>query len=513
MIVTTAFCIFTMRAPYLVANIEAEDKGSAIVTFHDIETCMEESAGLIAGYRHVSPVAPLRDVEQIKTSTKGHKLAQRASTILNTPNKSFVRLETSGDGIVGGSPCEGNTRLVEGIKWFEKTTFKFPTASSLSESASYLQFSSSLAQIAPEDFLKSEVTLVTGMCLFAMPIIHASMPAGQPLNPAVLEVAGPTLYEIDHIARSVPAIADFAALKQASEATEQSSRASAYDDLIIDIPAFHYYQSIESRLLDAHTTFAEAIRWLDAVKLRQCQIADIFMHHLDSELTKRGVDPSKFRVRVSPLTDLVFSYIRSSLEDSVLPNIEEVLVILALKSSTWTKFFQLLSEKERPTDFKSLSYLFYVFQVVRLGIAANEHHIFSADASAATVKPPKPRLIIGIDDGMERRVYTRATKFFKTMKKSTIEYPISFNLLEIYMARRFYINGNRLGSHVYLDDPLSKRPQMGTYSCQEQARAETASDGERCPAKLDAFDLVNRVHGSGIGSRLRDLFRDVGLCS
>lgn len=111
----------------------------------------------------------------------------------------------------------------------------------------------------------------------------------------------------------------------------------------------------------------------------------------------------------------------------------------------------MLPPKEHPQNFRDLGYLFYVYEIIRPALVDNMR--------SGVGIPKSGRLILGIDNGTERRIYSRSQKLLKKIRNSpAVERPSA--LVEVYMSRRVFINSNEAGSNLYLDDPTPAMPLM-----------------------------------------------------
>ncbi|WAO93393.1 Hypothetical protein NCS54_01094000 [Fusarium falciforme] len=497
----------------LVADLKAL---TGAISFHDLESCTQQGTSIISGFHYTrhEPSRP-HDGEghpkYAKAVIRGSQVARKAAEIFNDLGQGgAASITITSSGLVGGPPCEGHALNVEGITFFVKTVFHFP--SSLGKtgdkvSTQYLHFSSPTTQIVPQGlsdkrdkFGLQDLTIVSGVCLFSMKTILSSISKAQRIHVKKLQ-AGPALYEMEYIARSAPVIADLAALLGANV-----RRKTHDDDLVVahqglnlrlDVPSFHYYQSVDDCLQSGSCTFQEALEWLNAVKKRHEQISHVFRGYINYELSKRCSSAEALNIKVSPGADLVCSIIRHSLE----------------MEPAWASFYRLVPEKERPHDFRSLGYLFYVFQVVRQALVGNEacghgHGIPSKNGD----KPA--RLLISVDDGIERRVYSRAQKILKKMRASS-EYPVPSTLLEVYLCRRVFIDGNEKGSNLYLDDP-SPEPMGNTVNKSVYRTVDGYSDTFQCPHSkslgMKSLAVVEKLYGVDTAAVLRQLCAEAGLC-
>ncbi|KAH7242785.1 hypothetical protein BKA59DRAFT_401028 [Fusarium tricinctum] len=386
-------------------------------------------------------------------------------------------------------------------------------------STQYLHFSSPTPQIISQivsskrDSLKLQnLTIVSGVCLFSMRALQSSIDKCRGINVKRLQNIGPTLYEMEYIARSAPVIADLAVLLGETGRRSKNGNSRAQSNrpltLCLDVPSFHYYQSVDDCLQSHSCTFQEALQWLNAVEKRHEQISHIFRSYINHELSRRCGSSEVCDIRVSPAANLVCSTIHDALARGTRPSLHHVLHMLNEKEPAWATFFRLVPEKEKPHDFRSLGYLFYVFHVVRQALIGNNdetcghgNDILSVDGGDAA------RLLISVDDSVERRVYSRAQKILKKIRASH-EYPVTPNLLEVYLCRRVFIDGNAKGSNLYLDDPS---PELMAPEAPRSVHTYTRHDAPSKSSGLNSLAVVKRIYGADTAAILQELCAEVGL--
>lgn len=528
--------------PILIADLQSQEGAPATLLFHDIELCLRVHASEIQGYYHLPPSRELphplsrscwgNDAKYIKALTKGLKNATRALELVsyNGGPSRAAKINFTGRALVGGRPCEGRALVVEGITSFEEIRFEFPLerwSPSAQTSSHYLHFSSTVRQIAPGLLLHEDgksdftnVTILSGVCLFSARIMQSSTPDNQRLDVEKLRYSRPTLYEVEYIARAAPVIADFAALLDTNVHLIRNSSPFSSGlslGLCLDVPSFHYYHSLDGRLRNNSCTFAEAIQWMDEVQKRHVRISSVFRNYIVRELARRGSTLER-QIQVSPFSDVVSSIIRKFLEKEELPSLDSVLRMMSSEIQVWTRFYNLVPEKERPQDFRALGYLFYVFQVVQPALmgsppttppmtSPSEVHTGRHNSVKRAIANPG-KLLISIDDAGERRIYSRAQDILKKSNTMT-DYQTATNLLEVYMCRRVFINGNAAGSNIYFDDPSSEIPSPVRGACNILRENQTQERG--CSNVMDPFDIVSSLYGLDAAEILAELFMEVGL--
>lgn len=517
----------TMEDGILLFDLQHQAGSLAAIAFHNIE----KASFAIRGYQHLPHSGaedsnsddPLDAAKYNKAVIKGRKVAVKVADLMNHGKTTYpVSLRVSGSGLVGGSPCEGHARLLEGITWFEKTQFDHKTLRTETNhptTTHYLHFSTPLAQIIPGTEGRTQpmdivqnITVISGMCLWTSKIIQSSIPRGQRIDIPRLQSAKVTLYEAEYLARAVPVIADLATVLSENNRYQQTPLS-----IRLDIPSFHYYHSLEERLRDGCCTFPEALQWMHAVQKRHHQLSRVFSRLVDHELCRRwGETPHrrKLDIQVSRLAGLVYQLICDSLANGVLPDVDDTLRVLEAEDATWACFYALVPKNERATDFRGLSYLFYVYQVLRPGLEEPEHAAEMGHGDAST------KLLISVDDAFERRIYSRSQKLLKKLRASLPASAAAPHLLEVYLCRRIFINSNEAGSNLYLDDPspepflLRQRQGLAAEGKKQELVRAPGQDRHQWRAetvKLDAFDVIVGLYGSYLAEVLKDLFAEVGL--
>ena len=500
-----------MSSQMLLADLHAQENGLVFISFHDFDRCTGGKDSEIQGFYMNHGVLPEKEQARVgctlpkhdqKALVKGHKTAVKAAKLLNSgegANAAFTITETA---LVGGPPTEGHARILEGITSFNKTKFSHDPF----ESSHYLHFAGEGQPFHDTLFnnknqaMFDRVYIQSGMCLFSMPMIQGSLDYDGRVDSAKLYYSQPTFYEAEYIARTCLVIADFAAtaLKSIEQAKERNQDAQDIPVHIgLDVPNFHYFQSVDSKLRDETCTFTEALQWMRAVEQRSDQISEVFQGFLHIELLKRGVNPSSISIEVSRRGHFVANFIRQSLEQTEIPSLLTLLEGLSTEDKVWNDFYEMLPPKERPQDFRDLGYLFYVYEIIRPALVDNMR--------SGARNPKNGRLILSVDDGTERRIYSRSQKLLKKIRNLPgVERPSA--LMECYMSRRVFINSNEAGSNLYLGDPTPAKPLMAI--CQ---RDNTPPPSPISVAEFGPFDLTRTLYGEETEKALRALFADVGL--
>lgn len=548
-----------MASRILVADLCNQDGGLSRIRFVEIGWGLVDQAdqwpGILGFYRALDGLlllGPTRlhsfDNEKYhRAFVKGRKAALRVTQLLNGmpptifypgvtvdngPGMGMPFMRASDVAFVGGPPCEGHARDLEGISSFQKMEFHFAKASAQQEhgrgftSTQFLHFS--CPSLKADEVLFAEhgspgfdrVEIVSGMCLFSAEIVRGSVLEDGRLDVLKLQYTRPTLYEMEYIARSSSVIADVASIiisrVNAMEARGQDG-ISVPVTINLDVPSFHYYQSIDKKVEQGLCTASEALQWIEAVDRRYDQVTEVFAASVRHELGRRGIaSPHGCKIHVSPRTNVVASSIRQALQDGRSPLLDDVLQKLdGQEDGVWRAFYRLVHLKERPQDFRALGYLFYVFQVVRLALtrstpsSSRGSSLESASgASYCSGKTSRPHaLLISVDDGVERRIYSRAQKLLKKIRQAP-DGETDPVLVETYLCRRVFINSNETGSNLYLDDPTPRSP----VSTSPRRRKSDVDGGVSSPMwKLEPVDVVRVLYGSESARIIHKQFVKVGL--
>ena len=537
----------------LIADICGQDGAPATISFHDLELATQGPSPAIVGYHYLPAETDIRGVDSRHTKAfiKGHKAAVQVADLFNNNNKIHkgtkdpapIPMRVMSSGLVKGSFAdeEQGQNLHEAILWFEKTRFQFQALMTTGcwTSTHYLHFSNPLSPqtvsgLHDDGGYSPNITLISGVCLFSKRLISASIPKeGHGVHVQALEVPNPTLYEVETIARVAPVIADMIAVLD-DHGTEHSNGddrlcrdgdgdgdgSSRKLSLCLTVPRFHYYQTIDTHLRDGLCTFPQAIQWMDAVDKRHHQIIRVFHRYIQHELSRRPQQRQQADSvhQIVPLhsVSLVCEIIRDSLQKEHLPSLDYVLQMLEIHDPTWTGFYALIPEKDRPRDFQDLGYLFYVYQVVRPALL--EQHNPNPQPQSQSQSQYNP-LIIGVDDIHERRIYIRAQKLLKRIR-SRPEYLARPHLLETYTCNRVFINQNRDREQgkasLYCQDPSPGEIVLKERSLCRSKPANgnghgCCENGDSGDTALDTFDVISVLYGYHAATVLKGLCVDVGL--
>ncbi|KAI1809584.1 hypothetical protein GGS20DRAFT_274250 [Poronia punctata] len=506
----------------LLADLRNNGQGPIHLSFIDFEQHTEESGSKIAGFYIRHDRATTEDLghtscavrkSYIKALIKGHKMAVQATKLLLgsvvDDNGLSTKMMITDTAIVGGPPSDGHSKQLEGITSFQKTQFQFPNF----VSSQYLHFSRETAPLHDVLVRKGQamydrVYLQSGICLFSMDMVQSSLDTDGRIDTALLSWSKPTFYEVEYIARACPVIADLGAMIHGAlmNARGQNPNLEAIPICIgLDVPSFHYFHSVQSKLQGGQCTFPEALRWMQTVLQRHEQVSDVFQGYLNHQLAKRGVKVSEMNVIVSRRGISVAAHILEALKRAEMPTFDGLLKRLSEADDVWDDFWNMLPPKERPADFRDLNYLFYVYEVLRPALVGN---LSRADESRPKSKTTTGRLILSIDDAAERRIYSRAQKLLKKLRNNALV-ERSPSLIEIYMSRRVFIDSNQGGSNMYLADPSPKKAVVVPWKPSGEEEEDDLQ--HRFTGELGPYDLVRNLHGEEASTVIRGLFENVGL--
>lgn len=328
--------------------------------------------------------------ETAKKASKGRKAALRFQSLIASKRKGR---ETPLLVSVGSSlncntlPSAGKSTYAKGIKTFEEVIFRskstldnwlqcstagsvmgqpHPEALTETLSTQYLHFSCpSLrlddAIISPNGCSNyAAVEINSGVCLFSLGLLEPSIPPNGPVDPRKLHYASPSFYEMEYMAGAAPAIADLAT---SLACRLRSASLNTPVKINLDVPSFHYYETVDEKLRHGKCSAESALAWLEAVQHRHDQIATVFETAVRHECKKRG-NPS-IPVSVSPSANTVLSGIKTALQAGLNPNFSSIFLQFCKQGdNAWSEFYQLLPQKDHPTNFRELGTLLYVYQVL-----------------------------------------------------------------------------------------------------------------------------------------------------
>ncbi|ERF71372.1 hypothetical protein EPUS_09296 [Endocarpon pusillum Z07020] len=354
------------------------------------------------------------------------------------------------------------------------------------------------------------------VCIFNDHLVKTSLPhaGSSKVNASHLSLAPATINELEYIARWSSTIADMAVMFISRRGKERSGPTISIG---LDIPSWHYHPSVVQAYERGHCNATEALRSMDAVNRRHDQISYVFTSAIQHELRKRGANSGDYDIHSSDKTNPVAAAIRQGLQIGKLPSLEDFVQGLSLQNNhPWGDFCTLIPEREQPQDLDGLVYLFYVFEAVKSALTkaiAKHHSTFSQGRpEAAAPSTPKgsrigtkpSRLILSVDDPAERRIYTRAQQVLRKLRSSRKDLP-SPVLVETYMCRRVFVNGNKTRARLYRQDTTPQPIALLT-----SPKISNDADNARMVGPLD---VVRELYGYECAYNLQMWLMDVGLPS
>ncbi|GIJ89479.1 hypothetical protein Asppvi_008421 [Aspergillus pseudoviridinutans] len=319
------------------------------------------------------------------------------------------------------------------------------------------------------------------MCLFTRKILDDSVSDGS-LDTRKLLGMQPTLYEVERIAGLSSAIADIASLVF----TKYDGKCHVPLNIILDLPTWHYYQSIEDRLQHRGYKPSEVMDWIEAIMLRSRQLAGILKSAVLHKLDRRGVPSTRrlYDIQTSPGSALVNDAFRKALKYEKLPCLNDILETLSSsQDGSWRQFYSLLPDGDKPQSIKDLSHLFYVFEVVR-------------------------PLVISVDDRSERKIYSKAHSIFLKLPKRP-SFLADPTLVQVYTTRRIFIDGNRKGERLYWNDPSPVMPVLS----EGKAYGDGGDAGySKYARELQQTDFIAKLYGAECAANIQRWSKEVGLC-
>jgi hypothetical protein len=534
----------------LVANLLKQDGRNPSIRFEEIQSCsptpdyqvvptvasytLRSSSNAGANKDNFSPkkisnkalskggkaVATLVHLLSPYPPTRG----QSKKTIATCHTKSVPSVVV-GDCIIVMEETFSAAHKMDAHSWnlFFGTEFYFPNVLANAQrglkSIQYLQTSSPTIKFDDQILKEADTTafdsidIISGICIFNGDILKTSTGSSEAgkVDIEKLRQAQPTFHEMEYISRSSIAIADIVGMLISRFCCQ---RVEVPVTIGLDIPSFHYYHVAITAFNNGIYTHEEALQWCEAVDIRHDQIAHVFSTAVRHQLQLRGVDPADYKIRISPKVAPMVSSIKADLKDCRKPVLESTLQELDMEEemSCWKKFYQLVTAKERPKDFGDLSYLFYVFFILKLALTGNlDASVVGEEVPACKTRFDSPteapkteskprRLIVSIDDPAERRIYSRSQEMMRKLRQSP-ENPTDSALVEVYMCRRVLVNGNRTRARLYHHDPIPEVPNLSSLS-----------DGGNCEAQLiEPLAVVGELYGFDCAKNLQSWLAEAGL--
>ena len=343
------------------------------------------------------------------------------------------------------------------------------------------------------------VHLVTGVCLYSDKILKASLSDSDGrVNVATLSCAPATLNELESIARCSSSLADVAMMLIWRMRNENYIQTVS---ITVDIPSWQYYWSVLALCEQGNCTTSEALQWMEAIDVRHDQISHVFLSAARHELQKRGARAEDADFQVSPNEVTLRKSMKLSLQNGKIPAVEDLLRDFGSQiGSAWGDFYSLIPDKNRPKDLLSLGHLSYVFEVVTPAL----------QKKSTAMSPSLPRLILSINDRMEHRIYFTARNFLKNLlhSPSRKDLPRSI-LLEIYTARKLFVDGNKSRPRFFHHDP-SPEINLSNVSSPDSPESEEESRRRRQRCLVDPLYVIGRLYGSERARCLKTWLEEAG---
>jgi hypothetical protein len=290
-----------MVSTFLIANLSISSNDAYAVCYYDSGASMQSFPAEISGYFYAQVEASrgegYRDHTRYTNAVKrGYRMAKRFEQLIGSVGSKNVHVTVSPGGLVGGYPMEHHAWATNRIAYFVKTKSDFSaslTPTNIASSTRLMHFSESTPQAVLQSFLSTSsvrsVTILSGICLSSSKTMTTAITDGPIVDPKGLEYNRASLYELEYIARSAPAIADLAiASRPAAESAEYPDGKQICQPvhICLDVPSFHYYQSVDELLQSGRCGFDEALRWLRAIEKHHEQILHIFRGCINDELLR-----------------------------------------------------------------------------------------------------------------------------------------------------------------------------------------------------------------------------------
>nr|WCB22921.1 PthA [Penicillium thymicola] len=530
-----------MSTLYLLANLRNRPDGRHSIDFGSLSAresdpvkMPHEITGLFSS-DYCSSTSTTLEAEESEAYSKALSRNKRAAGILEHflngeqaaahPSvclQDRARLRLCEEAILVGAPRGTATRAREGIASYDKMEFLFPgsrqrkSIQMLHVSCPSLQPGATLLD-SHSGSVHDSITILSGMCLFTRKILNSTTTNGR-LDGQKLRHMPPTLYEMECIARLSAIIADVTTLTQSNFGEDNHPAVN----IVLDLPSWHYYQFIEDCIKSDTCSLEEAIDWTEAIKLRRQQLASVLKKAVWHELGQRQVAHKSTlkAIQISPESTVVDELIKETLQRGHQPRLDDILHALSgTPHSLWPQFYSLLRDRDKPHSIRDLGFLFYVFQVVRPALLkAIPCQEAPSSKAPACEQPnlhrgqrqclPQRPLIISLDDRAERKIYSQAHSLLLRLSRSSNQL-VNPTLVQLYMPRRVYIDGNKDGQRLYWHDPSPVLPLLeGT---KEQQRRD-ARNHDHHRRELQQTDILTELYGRDCSANIQGWFKEAGLC-
>lgn len=343
------------------------------------------------------------------------------------------------------------------------------------------------------------ITISTGMCLFSSRLLggftplsrlSASGDAVETLIPPLPYSTVATSYELETCARMATTIAGLAVT--ASTGGTAGSRPIV---VRLDVPSLQYY-CYPLELLEAGLVSWEYVQeWFRLVDRRQRQVATLLKDTIIHEVRRRNGD---VQVEVTSGTIAATQLLRLCvLGRWKIPSVVDMLFVLEWigpYQAAWREFLDIVDERQRPKDLRSLALMAYVFEVMYPAL------------HQATTKPPHGKneesgrpLLIQVDDIVEWRIFDRAEMLLKRFKQR--QHGLDPLLVGVFPAPRIFTSEGQERSSLYLHDP-------GLNILQTRSPSGDSKEGS---CVVSPLDIIGQIYGGEVRDTLKRLIIEPGL--
>lgn len=108
---------------------------------------------------------------------------------------------------------------------------------------------------------------------------------------------------------------------------------------------------------------------MDAVEKRHYQVSCVFRRYTQHELVRRGCHGTHTQVSSSGTAGFVCDMLRQSLREGTLLSLDAALQRISAYDPIWTRFSDILPEKDKPRDFQGLGHIFVCMCKCRRALA------------------------------------------------------------------------------------------------------------------------------------------------
>ncbi|KAJ5619085.1 hypothetical protein N7510_003069 [Penicillium lagena] len=318
----------------------------------------------------------------------------------------------------------------------------------------------------------------TGICLVSKAVLGMVPGHGQDDNciiPMIPQNDDPTLYELETVARLSSAVADVAAL--CGGCSNQHTALSVN----IDVPDFQYYWTACELFAQKLVSISYVQSWMAVIGRRKTQLQNMMASAIDEMLMDRGI--RNVEVNFASAAEAAVALLQERVPSGVMPSLEELLIALKTQgadSAQWRDFFTHLDRGNQPSTVAGLGRLIYIFEVVKHALECHAPLPIDEKAQGGHHK----KLIIFVDDSMERRIFDKATTFIRGYSERSPAGTEGTIIVGLFPMQRILVAGSGR-SDLYTNDP-------GPHLCLHSSGA-----------RISPFDIISTTHGSRTARRLQ----------